>query len=78
MPSALLNDSEDEEDNVLFDDGDHGSLANSSGEEPTGIPGMDGTRENDQSTGSTGMIDTWWQIHSMLIACIRTTEATAI
>ncbi|GAB7325994.1 hypothetical protein MBLNU13_g10037t2 [Cladosporium sp. NU13] len=53
MPPPILNDSEDEEDDVVYDD----SLDNrsrSSGESAPGIPALDGTRDTlNQSTGST-------------------------
>ena len=56
MPPAILNDSEDEDGDVVFDDGDHESLSRSSGDQVAKIAGLDGTRESaEQSTGSTGM-----------------------
>jgi len=54
MPPPILHDSEDEEDDVVYDDsGD--SRSRSSGESAPGIPALDGTRDAlNQSTGSTG------------------------
>jgi hypothetical protein len=57
MPPPILDDSEDEEDDVVYDDskGSHDSLSRSSGESAPGIPALDGTRDTlNQSTGSTG------------------------
>lgn len=54
MPPPILNDSEDEEDDLVYDDS-RGSLSRSSGESAPGIPALDGTRDTlNQSTGSTG------------------------
>lgn len=54
MPPPILNDSEDEEDDVVYDDS-VGSRSRSSGESVPGIPALDGTRDTlNQSTGSTG------------------------
>ncbi|KAM0712779.1 hypothetical protein Q7P35_000226 [Cladosporium inversicolor] len=53
MPPPILNDSEDEEDDVVYDDSVD-SRSRSSGESAPGIPALDGTRDtHDQSTGST-------------------------
>jgi hypothetical protein len=54
MPPPILNDSEDEEDDVVYDDSVD-SRSRSSGESAPGIPALDGTRDTlNQSTGSTG------------------------
>ena len=54
MPPAILSDSEDEDGDVVFDDGDNGCLSRSSGDQ---VASIDGTRDStEQSTGSTGMI----------------------
>lgn len=55
MPPPILNDSEDDEDDVVYDDAKGNSLSRSSGEAEAAIPALDGTRDmNNQSTGSTG------------------------
>lgn len=55
MPPQILNDSEDEDDDVVYDDSKDSSLSRSSGEADAGVPALDGTRDtNNQSTGSTG------------------------
>lgn len=55
MPPPVLNDSEDEEDDVVYDDSKDHSLSRSSGEADAGVLALDGTRDtNNQSTGSTG------------------------
>lgn len=67
MPPAILNDSEDEDGEVVFDDGNDGSLSRSSGDQVANITDLDGTRDSaEQSTGSTGthftcreLFDTW-------------------
>ncbi|KAM0717202.1 hypothetical protein Q7P37_007054 [Cladosporium fusiforme] len=53
MPPPILNDSEDEDDDVLYDDSNDNSLSRSSGEPAPAIPSVDGTRDTHQSTGST-------------------------
>jgi len=54
MPPPILHDSEDEEDDVVYDDSAD-SRSRSSGEPAPGIPALDGTRDTlNQSTGSTG------------------------
>lgn len=59
MPPAILNDSEDEDDDVVFDDGKGGSLSRSSGDQVANIADLDGTHDStEQSTGSTGTIST--------------------
>jgi len=56
MSPATLNDSEDEDGDVVFDDGNDRSLSRSSGDQVANIPDLDGTRDStEQSTGSTGM-----------------------
>ena len=55
MPPPILNDSEDEDDDVVYDDPKDDSLSRSSAEPAPGKSSLDGIpNTNDQSTGSTG------------------------
>lgn len=59
MPPQILNDSEDEDDDIVYDDSNGNSASRSSGEPTPGIPTIDGTRDAHQSTGSTGRSIAW-------------------
>lgn len=55
MPPPILNDSEDEDGDVLYDDPKESNLISSSGGSGPEISKSDGTHDTiDQSTGSTG------------------------
>jgi hypothetical protein len=56
MPPAILYDSEDEDEDIVVPD-DSETGARLSPDHPADIPGLDGTRDTHQSTGSTGKID---------------------